>query len=190
MAEAPWFVRKFNPRHDTRGRFATGGGGGVGAARLSTSQAGAIQDYTSDRFLSVNRSLRGQSAINASDKSLVGHLDAGLSKLPVHEGTVHRMVELGSEQLASRYANAHQVGGRVGYRQYLSTSASSGIHGAGFGGKTRVLLTIQSKTGRDISKWSTNPGEKEILFPRNATFRVAAIGAGPNGASHITLVEE
>ena len=185
-------VYKFNPRHDAKGRFASGGGGAamVGATRLGSAEKYAIEDYTSDRFLGVNRALRGQSELGKSDETLVRHLDAALGKLPTHEGTVYRMVDLGSERLASAYANAHEVGGRVGYRQYLSTSARSDIHGAELGGRTRVLLTIQGKSGRDISKWSNNPGEKEVLFPRNATFTVRSVSSGPHGSTHVALQED
>jgi hypothetical protein len=68
---------------------------------------------------------------------------------------------------SKRFYDAYTPGAVVTRDGFTSTAAASD---AKFPGD--ALIEIKTKTGRDISGISLKPGEKEVLIPPGASFRV------------------
>lgn len=131
----------------------------------------AIEDYTSDKFLELNRKLRGGLPLENVDKSLLNSLSSGLDKLPSVDRQVFRKVSFSSEKDLSTFLKRHKKGGIVKYKTPTSTSTDD--RRFLFSGKGDVNLTVRkSSSGKDISEFSLNKAEKEVLFDRGKSFKI------------------
>jgi hypothetical protein len=89
-----------------------------------------------------------------------------LEKLPPHSGMVYRGADLAPDVLAQ-----YQLGAVVTEHAFLSSSLDPAVaHSTAFAGN--VEFRIASKTGRDVSSFSTFPTEREVLFPTGLQFYV------------------
>lgn len=182
-----YLLNKFNPHHGKDGRFSSGSGGGGKSKNLTSSEKSAIEHYTSDGFLTLNKNLR-ENTLSSSDKKTVEQIDSGLDKIKNHDGITYRAVNFGNEKMVKGFVNAHLQGGPVTYNQYLSTSQNSNLFG-GFGGKDNVSLIVHGKKGKDISKYSNNPHEKEVLFKHGTSFLVKSVKVSNFGHYTIEIKE-
>jgi hypothetical protein len=93
-------------------------------------------------------------------------LNSALYKLPASPGIVKRGMYLSDQFHLDRIRKDFAEGGIYTTPNFFSTANQ----GDGFGGAIR--LTINQKSGRDIDRYSVNPGEKEVLIPSKVQFRV------------------
>ena len=80
-----------------------------------------------------------------------------------------------------------EVGKVITQSNYSSSSTDS--HGFDFAGKNNINITIEGKNGVDISEYSQNPLEKEVLFARETKFIVESITKNKLGAVEIKMKE-
>lgn len=155
---------------------------------ISSAEEGALNLYTGDNFLKINRALN-RNAYSAY-KEQISLMDSALKKLPDYKGKVIRTVDLhGMDKKAiGVFSKQHQVGNIVRYDQYLSTS-HKGYYGGEIGGKHRINMIIDSKTAKKIDKFSRNPDEYEALFGRGSKFKVNKITKGQFGDINIYMGE-
>jgi hypothetical protein len=155
--------------------------------KLNLQERQSLEYYTSDGFLNLNKNLREGKKLGPSDTKYVERIDSALSKLPAHSSATYRKLDFPSIKDAEAFVKSHQPGQVATYNQYISTSQRSDIFG--LGGKESVKLTIHGKNGRDISSYSTNPGEKEVLFKPGTSFTVKSVTEEQFGQMHIVLEE-
>ena len=155
---------------------------------LTKKEKFAIEDYTSDKFLGLNSKLRAGKKLSVSDKNLLESLQKGLNKLPTYEKNVFRKVSFNSEADLNAFLRTHKPGSVITYKTPLSTSSDN--RRFLFSGKGDVNITIKNiKSGKDISLYSKNPTEKEILFGRNKSFKILEIKKNDLNAYDIVLEE-
>lgn len=108
-------------------------------------------------------------------------LNNALSKLPDYEGTVFRGVKITD---TDKFLKDYAKGGEINFNQFVSTSFSKTERYYG-----NVEYTILSKSGKDVSKLSFKPHEKEILFGTSTKFSVFRLETKENKI-YITLEEK
>jgi hypothetical protein len=145
------------------------------APELNTSETAAVRAYSEDNpphFKTINKTLRHDDptmdAVRERYSGTVQLFDQALAKLPNHTGKVQRVANLPPDVLAKL-----TPGTTFKDHGYVSSSATTKPLTSKFLGKT--LMTITSKTGKDISKLSTLPSEKEVVFGRGTGFKVTAV---------------
>ena len=123
--------------------------------------------------------------MDASQQARVEALNHALEKLPPHVGPVVRGTDLPPDVIAQ-----YQPDAVVTERAFLSTSLEPGIaQSTAFSGN--VEFRILSKTGRDISSFSTFPSEREVLFPAGVPFYVVDRRPDPlTGRTIIEMIEQ
>jgi hypothetical protein len=153
------------------------------AAPLTFEHLSALADYTGLGHEDLNDALR-TNTVDASQQARGEALNQALEKLPPHHGPVARGTDLPPGVLA-RY----QPDTVVTERAFLSTSVEPGVaQSTAFAGN--VEFRILSKTGRDISSFSTIPSEREVLFPTGTQFYVVDRKSDPvTGRTFIEMIE-
>jgi hypothetical protein len=141
----------------------------------------AVADYSGDRFLKLNKALRTGESLDSSDQTLVRNLDAHLASSPKHKGVTFRVIEDPDGAIAKTI----QAGGSFTDKAFASTSTSI----PSFVSKGQIAFQVVGKNGVDISSDSLNPGEKEVLFPRNTRFKVVKTKTNEYGALVAILQE-
>ena len=156
--------------------------------KLSADEKASINYYTGDGFRDINKNLNSGNFSRV--EGLTNHIDKGLNKLPGYKGNVTRTVTFNSKKELDVFLKSHKVNSPVRYDQYLSTS-NTGTYGGDIAGPDRVKISINSKTGKDISGFSRNKTEGEVLFGRGSQFKVneVKVGAGKYGETFITMEE-
>jgi hypothetical protein len=147
----------------------------------SKAQKFAVADYSGDRFLKLNKALRTGESLDSSDQTLVRNLDAHLASSPKHKGVTFRVIEDSDGAIAKTI----QDGGSFTDKAFASTSTSI----PSFVSKGQIAFQVVGKNGVDISSDSLNPGEKEVLFPRNTRFKVVKTKTNEYGALVAILQE-
>ncbi|MEU0540323.1 ADP-ribosyltransferase [Nocardia sp. NPDC005978] len=154
--------------------------------QITPAEIEAINKYTdpdADVYTDLNNRLRNDIPLDPEQQRIADDISAGLSKLPPFEGTVWRATSLDAEQLA-RYVE----GAIVPEPSFTSTSADARRTFTG-----NVEFVMHSKSGRDVTEFSSRPQEKEVLFDRNATFEVRGVVHDPNanlfGVTRVYLYE-
>ena len=176
------------PAGDSEGGQWTDGGGGSG--KLSDEEKGAIENYTSDSFRDANAQLRAGKP-GRSTRALAQNLDGALKKLPAAPGNAFRTVsfEYATAGEKETFLGQHTVGETVSYGGFISASSEPGHWGWKTAGNNDVRIAIKGQSQRDVSGFSQNPAEREVLFGRDAKFKVVQVAEGPHGSTDITLEE-
>jgi hypothetical protein len=162
------FSESDHPR-DNEGKFSESGGGG---SKLTPTEKTHLSSYSGDDFLRVNKELRSG---NSSDPS-VRHIESAISKSALSKGTtVYRgMTREAARQLFP--GGEIKKGETISDPAFLSTSKSqSEAHLRGLGGVVLKIEAGENAKGLDMTEHSRNPGEKEILLPRNAKLKVVGL---------------
>lgn len=128
---------------------------------------------------------------------------AVLETLPSYKGDVYRTLhfesprfeqfgDLSLSQAGKAFVDSHVVGSTVQYPGFTSTSKAKTTPYFSYQRDTQpynVRLKVKSKTGRDVSSYSSKPNEKEVTFRANTQFRVVSKSQRKNGGWDITLEE-
>jgi hypothetical protein len=128
---------------------------------------------------------------------------AVLERLPDYQGEVFRTLhfesprfeqfgDLSLSQAGKAFVDSHVVGSTVQYPGLTSASKAKTTPYFSYQRDTQpynVRLKVKSKTGRDVSSYSSKPNEKEVTFRANTQFRVVSKSQRKNGGWDITLEE-
>jgi hypothetical protein len=135
-------------------------------------EAVAIVAYSGSHYAQLNAQIRS-GTMSVDQYKFMKSLNAALDKLPAHTKTTFRKASLSPEQFA-----AYKPGMITEERAFMSTSKKqatwSGNH----------TFEVNGKSGRDISKLSSHPGEAEVLFKSGSRFLVKEVKG-----THIVLEE-
>lgn len=129
---------------------------------ITSGEASFICSYTDSGFRKVNLQLRDQN-LNSEMKECVDEINTALDKLPTRSGICHRWSPL-PEGAYEQY----QVGLVVEERGFTSTTKLDYWEY----GPEVYHFVIMGQTGRDVSKFSMNHEEQEVLFKSGAHFKV------------------
>lgn len=152
-----------------------------GIMKLTDQEQWALNEYVSSGSYKINEALRSGEEITDEQKEFVRQLDSALSKMPLYEGLLIRSLDLQESEL-EEFLKAHQKGMKVQYSAYTSFSTKSGYHQ-----NPEVQIIIKASAhGRDIRQW--NPEEEEVLYERNANFKV--LDTKIKDGVYLILVEE
>lgn len=162
----------------------------LGAGGITTDQMVAIQGYTSQDYLAVNKVLRQPEANPEQTAKLAGYVESirgGLNNLPSYEGEVFRGTAM-SQRIWGMWQQAHAEGGHVSDAAFSSSSKDETV-AEDFLAKTRdpskvpVFCRILSRTGKQVEFLSRTANEAEVLFNTGAKFKIIYIedGVGPDG---------
>jgi hypothetical protein len=127
---------------------------------MSPADAIPIIAYSGSHYSQVNSQLRAGKMTEAQDKFRQS-LNAGLDKLPSHNGTTYRKASLTPDQVA-----LYEPGYVIEERGFMSTSKTQGTWSGSHN------FTIHGKNGKDIQKLSSHPSEAEVLFKSGSRFKV------------------
>lgn len=135
---------------------------------LSLTEAVSIFMYTTGDYSSINAQLRS-GKVTDDVREVSAQCVSGMAKLPSHDDTVTRLVNL-----PDKIANLHVEGAVLQYDAYTSTSTKPGGD-ENFNGNMFMLLEPKGgSAGKDVSMFSNLPDEQEVLFPPGTQFKVIA----------------
>jgi hypothetical protein len=135
-----------------------------------------VRAYTTACFEPLNAALRTGRQPEAAQ--MISH---ALQKLPPYNGTVYRTVLLPPEVLAE-----HTPGATVQYLAFTSTTTDSRWLALS---ATMVMMTIRSRTGKDVSSFSRHPNEKEVLFAPGTRFKILERKDFPGAPTQFVMEE-
>lgn len=146
---------------------------------LSSEERAVIYTYTTPYFDRINRGLREVPPLKESEE-FNESLNEVLDKIPDYSGTVYRGMGFSSSNDFYDFVSKMmgQISGGISFATPMSTSVSKDIANdfaePDFSlkeGNYTVIMTIKSKTGKQISKYSDVPQEQEVLFKAGTKFR-------------------
>ena len=149
----------------------------------------AAEDYTTDAFQKVNTGLREGKVV---DKRIVEGTDKYLRNAPKFDGTTVRSFTVTTKEKEDLLRSLNQ--GTIADKAFVSTRkvptlTDKAALERGITSSDRVVFRIKGKQGVDISDLSLNPGEGEVLYPRNVKFRVTGFTQAKSGGLIADLVE-
>lgn len=160
--------------------------------KLSDQEKRDIGYYTTGAHEQINAALRGEEPLTPQIIKTAEAVNKGLLKLPSYQGVSYRVVDFDDQNKLDAFLNAHQVGNKVRYRAFTSTSLDPNIWGGrnlSTKFRTRVTIKVNGKTGKDIAAYSRYPDEKEILFPMKSRFIVTKAEKNSSGGYDIEMEE-
>lgn len=150
--------------------------------KVSNDEVAALRKYISSDSYKINEALRNNSAIPNEFKQTVSDLDVALTKFPKYNGKINRSLYFKNNDEIMAFASKHGIGSVINYPAY--TSFTTGI----YDDNDTIRITInKSNSARDIR--SVNIEESEILYERNAKFKVVNRYLDPDGKPRIILEE-
>lgn len=177
------FREEEHPRADD-GKFGKGSGGTnkkeKTTKKLTESEKGALEYYSGSGFNEINSSLK--KGDTEGIKNTLLKMDSALEKLPEYNGLTTRIKMFDSPKEMESYIN--KLGKTEKFKEYLSSSKTK----EGFSpvsGLNQYLahaeFVIDSKKGKDISDYSVNKKEGEVLYPRGSSFSIDKIEKSGKG---------
>lgn len=155
-------------------------------ANLSETDRTYLVAYLSNSYRVINDELRSDKKLSDDVRDMVRGIDRAVEKLTPFEGTVYRGITFNtgtygvSREDRQNYQNAldyykSNVGKDITEKAFLSTGKVQSRINRKFteSGAPSIRFTIDSKTGRDLSRY--NNEEYEVLFKRNTRFRVVSV---------------
>lgn len=144
---------------------------------LNLDEERALKRYISSEAYKINDALRQRRHFTPQMRDDIYYLDRALRKMPIYSSDepLQRDYFFDDQASLNTFVEKFRIGGVFSDNSYISTSK---IH-YGEGKETIHVIIKSSKTGRDISEY--NVSEQEILFPRNARFRIDNAYVDDNG---------
>jgi len=144
---------------------------------LTVDEIAALNLYTTESYdrpesfyFILNGALRSNERIKTKPFLLIIKLIlSALSKLPVFEGTVWRVMD--GVDLRQFY----QKGKTVSWNAFTSCTTDLGVCGAFMSHGLRTLINIQVTKAFTINDYSAFPTEHEVLVPPDSNFRVVDV---------------
>lgn len=133
---------------------------------LTLTEAVSIFMYTTGDYSSINAQLRTDH-VSADVRAVSDQCISGMAKLPAHDDTVTRLVNL-----PPRIADQHQEGATIEYEAFTSTSMKPNGDETFNGNMFMLLEPKVGSSGKDVSVFSNLPDEQEVLFPPGTKFQV------------------
>lgn len=156
-----------------------------------TPEQDAVSAYTGSGYADINNILRkgGVSEegirnlksldINPKDwveyhRELADKISSYLKKQPKFTGTTYRDIGFNNETEFKTFVKTLESTGGFTDKGFFSTTKRKIISGYGKG-KYKVRFEVKGKNGVDVKNVSRNPGDEEILYDKNTTFKVKKV---------------
>ena len=153
----------------------------------------ALKLYTGEDYGSLNTSLRN-GEMSSDQKLLSKFVDAGLTKLPDHSGTVYRGLRVPAsykKDTAAFVSSTFKEGSVFSDSAYMSTSKSETmVSNYTNWSSSKVVLHVNSKTGKTLEDVSFIKGEKEVLFTKSAQFVTTSVKYDAKTDTHTITLDE
>ena len=135
---------------------------------LSRDEIGAIKSYKSSESYKINYALRHEEKLSEAQRNLVTNLDNAIDKLPKYssKSPLYRSYSNGWGFDSMEFVAESVKKGKLEDSAFVSTSTD--IYDPN--DDLRVII-LKSKSGAVLGKYDETE-EKEVLFPRNAVFKV------------------
>lgn len=134
---------------------------------LNKVQSMVLYSYSTEDYKKINPLLRLPKDQIPNEAIIYKvFLNSVMDRLPNFSGLVKRGLKIPDDQIG-RYVE----GAEVEFSSYTSTTKDLSF--MRFENIHRMI--IQSKTGKDISQFSANPNESEVLFKAGARFKVTKV---------------
>ena len=151
-------------------------------------QMTTLNSYTQQDYLQINRNLRNNRSHGAVDT-----ITAQLQEIRSFRGTVYRGLNLEKSEIREVF----KIGRIYRDRGFMSCSQDKvradkfSCLGVPLSRTTQrsIMLVIESKSGKDISRVSQYPEEREVLFPPMTGFEVISVEADSWEESTLVLRE-
>jgi len=169
------FSEADHPR-DEDGKFTEGSGSRpTSSVKLTPTQKTYISSYTGDDFYETNKELRE----GKSGRSNVKHIDEAIDKSTLQPGT--KLYRGMSREAAKKMIGGAQVnkGDIISDKAFMSAGKEKDFISSfyGLGGVVLEITTSEGQKGLDVSEFTRNKQEGEVLLPRNTKMRVSSIVA-------------
>lgn len=139
---------------------------------LTVEEIAAIHGYTKWFYVPINRMLREGRKDLDSVGPYLHRMNSAIERLPVFTGLVVRWVWLAEKDLAQFEQPVVLFDGYTSSSRNLEYQLDV-PHTVDVAEPRRLVkLIINSQSGRDISFYSINPSEQEVLFSAGSRFRV------------------
>ena len=136
---------------------------------LTKQEEYAIKQYIGSKSYVINEKLRQRLSLTDEENKFIMTLDNALNKMPEYHGNLNRSLIFDNDDDLNEFLGKYKVGNTVVHREYLS-STYKGIYNPD--GQIQIHILGATK-GKDISKY--NPGEGEVLYPRDSVLSVIEI---------------
>lgn len=141
-----------------------------GIINLSRKEQHAINQYLSFESYGINQKLRDGMVLTDTEQQMVDGLDSALKKIPKFSGNLSRSLYFGRKDETEAFVADIKPGNEITTKEYISTKCTEGLYNP----EGEVQIFIQNtKNGRNLS--SINTQEAEVLYERNAKFKVLNI---------------
>ena len=154
------------------------------AQTLTSDEIGAVVRYVGPESYLLNDKLRRKAVRELTDleQQWIENLDLALEKLPNYEGDLNRSITFLHDEDAEKFFETFKEDQEYAPEQYLSTTKAGMYNEEG-----QVQIYIQNaRNGKDLH--GLNDMENEVLYPRNAKFRIVN-KTKHNGKFYILLEE-
>lgn len=143
--------------------------------QIGSKNINKITEYTGQNYEKINTSLRTGSKADWI-KNYSKSMNETLDKLPNYKGDTFRSFAMSRDAFEKSLKNQLQTGNVFSDKAFFSTTQEMKRLGS-FGrlGNTKVLMRIESKTGKYIAPFSKFASEEEVLFKSNTKFFVKSI---------------
>lgn len=138
-------------------------------APLTDKEEHALLNYISSDSYKLNDMLRNDYELPDRYEDMKVNLDSALSKMNDYEGTAYRVLDIYDKDLLDKFIERNEVGKPITFSEYLSFSSKKGYNDDG-----NVFIFTNSNKAKDVRQY--NPGESEVLYPRDSTFLVQWVG--------------
>lgn len=154
--------------------------------KLTAAQRGAVDRYTGDGFLELNKSLRAGTATDPD----IPRLDSAMRPLP-DDLLLTRHVDANAFGFRDQDVKGveHLVGRVISDKAYSSTSLGSPVAG-GIGGVTLRIIAPKGTPALMVAGVSKYPHEREVLLARGQRMVIAKITRNSRGGydAHAVLL--
>lgn len=168
-------------------------------ANVSLADAALLVGYTGQDFGEINNALYGvtktRPTIHKARVAAADRINEVLDGLPKFEGEVHRYASSSQaikhfDKMVSDFKK--NGSGEVSFSGLLSTSRGDDSVYNSNRAQAGNFFKIKSKTGRDISKYSSYEEETEVLFRRGTKFNIVKVEErqGSNGLVRVVHMVE
>jgi len=148
----------------------------LGMSDAQAKDAGTLTVYTGGSYRRINRVLRGKDSPSPSVLNYSNAAVSAMSRFEKYTGAVTRGLDLfpdGQDDWLKRMTAAKAKGEAIEFKSFVSTDTKGGWEA-----DTKIHINATGFQGVDVDRFSANQGEKEILFPRGARFKLDRIEFG------------
>lgn len=186
-------ILKFNPNHDSLGRFSSSNGGGGAADGTSTSQYSkeeqikAIKDWSDGEYGYIRQTQRGDYNGDDADKykRKGDALEEYIASQPSFTGDIYRGISTDTP-IDFRQGQKITMNGTSSWSkdEDIADEFSQNDEYSYF------FVTEGCSKAADISQHAMNPGEQEVLVSKDVTFKITYVEIDPDTGQNIVVLKE